>query len=163
MTGANIRRNKDLLQTVVASGHEIANHTENHPNGLFVNRSAIFEEIATTKKIIEDLTGKPNKLFRPPYGIFTPAMMSICKQLGMTIILWSLNSFDYKCPGKSQIVSRVVDRIRSGDICLFHDCHFGDVTKIYSQSTDALKTILPQMVSKGLKGFTVGELLTNSL
>lgn len=161
MTGANIRRNKDLLRTVTSGGHEIANHTNNHPNGFFANRSMIFDEIATTKKLIEDTTGIPNIFFRPPYGIFTPAMLSTCKALDLSIILWSINSFDYKCRGESQIASRVIDRVKSGDICLFHDCHFRDITRIYSQTVNAMKTILPYTVSKGLKGVTVGELVAD--
>jgi peptidoglycan-N-acetylglucosamine deacetylase len=159
MTGANIRRNVALLQTVIAAGHEIANHTVNHPNLLFANRASIGEEIMTAKKIIEDATGRPNRLFRPPYGIVTPAVISVCRQMDMAIVLWSINSFDFKRRGAASIAGRVVDRVRSGDICLFHDCHFSDSAEDYSQTGIALKTILPRMCGRGLKGVTVGNLL----
>jgi peptidoglycan-N-acetylglucosamine deacetylase len=162
MTSTNMRRNKDLLRTVAASGHEIANHTCNHPNNFFLNRTRLFAEINDTKKFIEDFTGKPNRFFRPPYGLFTPSTFSICKQLNLTIVLWNINSFDYKCPGVSHIANRVISRIKPGDICLFHDCHFRDTTKIYSQTISALKTVLPFAAGKGLKCITIGELLSNS-
>lgn len=52
----------------LAAGHEIGSHTLSHPFLTRLPRSQAREEIFASKKILEDLFGRPIKYFCYPYG-----------------------------------------------------------------------------------------------
>jgi peptidoglycan/xylan/chitin deacetylase (PgdA/CDA1 family) len=158
-TGQNISNNRNLAKEVVKRGHLIGNHTFSHLNALFSGKKKLRDEILRTKELIEDITGKPNQYLRPPYGIITPALISICKELNLSIVLWSINSFDFRRKSADRIINRVCKKIRSGSIILFHECHFRNKNLDYSNTVTALKTVLDNVILKGLKSVTVGELV----
>lgn len=160
MTGRNIESNPELVKEASARGHLIANHTYSHPHALFCSADRLRNEINRTKNMIEDITGKTNRFFRPPYGFITPRMLSICRELELSIVLWNANGRDFRKNGAAAIVRRLRNGIKPGSILLLHDCKYSDNGADYSKSIEALGIILDNIDDRGLKPVTVEELIT---
>ncbi|MCZ2355466.1 MAG: DUF3473 domain-containing protein [Bacteroidia bacterium] len=65
------RKNPEWIKTISSKGHELASHGYSHEKVYNLTPAAFREEIATTKKLIEDLTGKPVLAYRAPYFSIT--------------------------------------------------------------------------------------------
>ena len=65
--GANAQANPDLIQRIVAEGHELGSHTYTHPNLADTPQQVVSLELNATQRLVEALTGRSMRLFRPPY------------------------------------------------------------------------------------------------
>ncbi len=151
VTGSNLKKNIKLAEEVVSRGHMLGNHTFSHCSALFCSKKRLQREIEETKALIEDITQKPNTFFRPPHGIITPSLLSICRKLNMTVALWSANTMDFKREAPGRMIGRVEKKLCKGAIVLFHECHFKAESLDYSNSIRALGTVLDHAKEKGLK------------
>jgi peptidoglycan-N-acetylglucosamine deacetylase len=61
----------DIVRRIAAEGHEIGNHTWNHPQLTKLSPAALREEIDRTSSTIAEIIGKPLHVMRPPYGATT--------------------------------------------------------------------------------------------
>ena len=159
LSGRNIESNRSTAEDLAGKGHLIGNHTYSHLSAFRIGKVRLLEEIVRTRELIESITGEPNKYLRPPYGHITPAMLSICRNLDMTIVLWSFNSWDFRGISAEKIISRAEKKISPGTILLFHECHFRDGSRDYSATIKAVDSILEYTLKRGLKPVTVAQLL----
>jgi peptidoglycan-N-acetylglucosamine deacetylase len=159
MTGSNLLSHRELAGEMARAGHEIGNHLFSHANPLFMAGKKCLDEVQKTKEIIEDITGIENRLIRPPFGIVTPSLVSVCRRLGMTIVLWNVNSFDFRRKAHQAIARRVNAGIKPGCIVLFHECHYMDASRDYKNTMQALDSVLTYIAEKKMKAVTVGQLL----
>jgi peptidoglycan/xylan/chitin deacetylase (PgdA/CDA1 family) len=120
LCGQNVERYPELARRIAEEGHEIGNHTYSHPRLLGRTPGKIAYEIESAQTIIAHHTGHKPTLFRPPYGLRWFGLFSILKRNGLTSVMWSVNSLDWKL-SVDQIVARVLGGIRPGAIVLFHD------------------------------------------
>jgi len=120
LCGQNVERYPDLARRIAEEGHEIGNHTYSHPRLLGRTPGKIAFEIERAQTIIAHHTGRKPTLFRPPYGLRWFGLFRILERNGLTSVMWSVNSLDWKLP-VDQIVARVLNGIRPGAIVLFHD------------------------------------------
>ncbi|MGP3535608.1 polysaccharide deacetylase family protein [Microbacterium sp. RD1] len=111
---------KDLLARMVAEGHEVGNHTWNHPHLPLLTPEAVGRQIRDTSAVIAAATGRPVTMFRPPYGEYSGAVLA---EAGLPAILWDVDTSDYLGPGDDELIARAVDRARAGSIVLQHDIH----------------------------------------
>lgn len=139
--------NKDILRKMVDSGMEIGNHTYNHLLLTKYDENKIRSEIEDTSEVIYNATKKRPKLLRPSYGSVNN---KIKKVANMPIIIWDIDTLDWKYHNSKRITSRVVNKVRDGDIILMHD--------IYSASLNALGNIIPILKDNGYEFVTVNEL-----
>jgi peptidoglycan/xylan/chitin deacetylase (PgdA/CDA1 family) len=96
------------------------------------------------------------RLFRPPYGSYDKATFTQLKRLGMLMVLWTVDSQDYRRPGVQRIVGRVVDGAEPGAIVLLHDGG-GD----RSQTVDAISKIVGRLHAKHYHLVTLPQLLAD--
>jgi peptidoglycan/xylan/chitin deacetylase (PgdA/CDA1 family) len=122
MTGKKSAENPELLRKIVSEGHSIGNHTFSHSN-LFPIYSVkkMSEEIERTSAIIEKTTGKKTLLFRPPFGVTNPNIATTLRKNGLKVVGWSLRSLDTVTKDPEVLSRRILNKIREGDIVLFHD------------------------------------------
>lgn len=158
VVGKRVEQYPHLVVRETLEGHEIANHTYNHP--YFSRRAAgdkIIAEMERTNEAIFQVTGQKPRLFRPPGGFYSEQMVRISKNLHYKIVLWSWHqdTEDWSTPGVQKIVRKVLNNARNGDIVLFHDYVEGE-----TQTVAALKQILPELKRRGFRFVTVSELLT---
>lgn len=70
--------------------------------------------------MIYETIGKKVKLFRPPFGVTNPPIAKALNTFNFHIIGWSLRSFD-TIHEPEQVIQKVKNNVKSGDIILFHD------------------------------------------
>lgn len=135
-------------------GHEIGNHTFNHPDITNLSKAQLEEEIVKCEDILMKLTGKKPTLFRPPYGSYKKeALKDIAKKYGYKIVLWTtVDARDWQNPGACKIADTIINNSKNGDIILLHDYATND-------TVEALDILIPKMVEKGYKFVTVSELI----
>ncbi len=69
----------------------------------------------------------------------------------MPMILWSLDTLDWKTRNTKKIFREVRKEVKDGDIILMHD--------IYSTTADAVEKVVPWLQNKGYDILTVSELM----
>ena len=145
---------KEPLIRASKEGHEIGNHTFNHPDISNLSSSQIEEEIVKCEDTLVKLTGKKPTLFRPPFGSYRKAdLESIAKKRGYKIVLWTtIDARDWQNPPASKIASLITNNAKNGDIILLHD--YATINTV-----EALDILIPEMQNKGFKFVTVSELL----
>lgn len=145
--GSRAINNKNILKKMADSGMEIGNHTYNHLLLTKYDENKIRSEIEDTSEVIYSATKKRTKLLRPSYGSVNN---KIKKVANMPIIIWDIDTLDWKYHNSKRITSRVVNKVRDGDIILMHD--------IYSASLNALSNIIPILQDNGYEFVTIDEL-----
>ena len=152
MIGQNAERNPAIVKRILAEGHEIGNHSWTHPQLSKLSDDRVTEEINKTQNAIKDASGYTPVLLRPPYGAITARQKEwIEKQFGLSVIIWSVDPFDWKRPGASVIEQRILSGARPGAIVLSHDIH--------KQTVDAMPATLDALAAKGFKFVTVSQLI----
>jgi peptidoglycan/xylan/chitin deacetylase (PgdA/CDA1 family) len=152
MIGQNAERNPAIVKRILAEGHEIGNHSWTHPQLSKLSDDRVTEEINKTQDAIKNASGYTPVLLRPPYGAITARQKEwIEKQFGLSVIIWSVDPFDWKRPGASVIEQRILAGARPGAIILSHDIH--------KQTIDAMPATLDALAAKGFKFVTVSQLI----
>ena len=139
-------------------GNEIAIHGYTH--GAYYNKCSdevyAFELSETVKAIQSMKPGYTPTLMRPIGGAITDSRVSSCEY---AVIMWSVDSLDYKNAyvdgGVENIVNNVMSGLKDGDIILMHD--------IYENTYEASKIILKRLYDEGYEVVTVSELLGSKL
>lgn len=145
--GSKVMNNKKILKREYDSGMEIGNHTFNHLLLTKYKENVIKDEIDNTSSVIFEVTGRYPKLLRPSYGAYNNTI----KKIGdMPIIIWDIDTLDWKYHNSKRIASRVINKVKDGDIILMHD--------IYSATANSLNIIIPELQNRGYTFVTVPEL-----
>ena len=144
MVGRYARANPDLVRRVVAEGHTLCNHTQNHASLDTLSADAVEAEIGGASASISAAAGVGPKVFRVPYGRSTATVLAVAAKLGLPILGWNVDPSDYTRPGTDVIVARVSQAVRPGAIVLMHDGG-GD----RSQTVAALGRLIPALRAAG--------------
>jgi peptidoglycan/xylan/chitin deacetylase (PgdA/CDA1 family) len=115
LVGDNVRKNPELLEGIQNRGHATGNHTFHHLNGWHTPPGAYLEDIKRCEPFFT------TRLFRPPYGRFTPSQYLLLRKQ-YRFILWSVLTydFDYHINGR-QCLKNALDNSRGGSIVVFHN------------------------------------------
>jgi peptidoglycan/xylan/chitin deacetylase (PgdA/CDA1 family) len=152
VVGQNAAEFPDILKRAVREGHEIANHSWSHPNLAKMSDEAVRRELQKTDDAIVAATGKRPTLLRPPYGSITARQKKwIHDEFGYRIIIWDVDPLDWKRPGPSVVMARILKETTAGSIVLSHDIH--------PPTIEAMPATFDQLIKKGFKSVTVTELL----
>jgi peptidoglycan-N-acetylglucosamine deacetylase len=152
MIGQNAEHNPAIVQRILAEGHEIGNHSWTHPQLSKLSDDRVTEEINKTQAAIKNACGYTPVILRPPYGAITARQKQwIEQQFGLSVIIWTVDPFDWKRPGASVIEQRILAGARPGAIILSHDIH--------KQTVDAMPATLDALAAKGFKFVTVSQLI----
>jgi hypothetical protein len=65
-------------------GHEIGSHTLTHPDLTFLNKADLLTELKDSKKLLEDITGKPVTALSFPFGSWTRNVWETARECGYT-------------------------------------------------------------------------------
>lgn len=150
--GSNVQRNPGIVSRMASEGHEVANHSWNHPNLAQSSYDTVSSQMSRTNEAIMNACGRKPRLMRPPYGACSSALSSRLKSdFGLTTVLWSVDTNDWRKPGVSAIVSRAVNGARPGSIILVHDIH--------SSTADAVEGIVRGLKERGFELVTVSTLM----
>ena len=152
MNGYKVRTYGDQVRRMVAEGHQIGNHTYNHPYLAKSSDALIRQEVSGTAQALTEVTGVTGTgstgfYLRPPYGSFNSRVAATAN---VPVIWCTVDSGDWKYQSASRLVSYTGSVLQDGDIVILHETH-----KSTAQGLDALLTKLDQ---RGFELVTVEEL-----
>jgi peptidoglycan-N-acetylglucosamine deacetylase len=145
--GRHVPHREALMRQILASGDEIGNHSFTHP------RDPGYGQLRGTDRRIKAATGFTPCLFRPPYGLIDPKVVSAARRNHLEMILWDVDSRDDKHPGVAAIRSNAVDLAQPGSIILMHDGGH------HPQTVAALPAVIRGLRSRGFRFATITALL----
>ncbi|MFC0008110.1 polysaccharide deacetylase family protein [Micromonospora siamensis] len=154
LVGQNAQDHPDLVQQIVADGHTLCNHSWSHDVQLG-RRSAdrIRDDLQRTSDAIHAAVPDARiAYFRQPGGNWTYPVVSVCQELGLTPLHWSVDPSDWQAPGSMKIINSVLTGTGPGSIVLMHDAG-GD----RRGTVEALYTLLPELMNRyGLEPLPTG-------
>lgn len=152
MNGYKVRNYATQVRRMVAEGHQIANHTYNHPYLAKSSGATIQREITSTAQALTEvtgLTGTGNTGFylRPPYGSWNSSVIALA---GVPVIWCTVDSGDWKYQDANRLVSYTGSVLKDGDIVIMHETH--------KTTAQGLGRLLDTLQAKGFELVTVEEL-----
>ena len=145
------KKHPDYVKKIFDAGHEVGTHSATHPYMSKLSKAAIVKELSSSKKAIEDITGKDVTVFRAPYGDYNNLLIQTAKELGLYTIQWDVDSLDWKDLSAEQISSRVLKKAKGGSIVLFHNQGL--------HTAEALPEIIGRLKAQGYTFVPIGELI----
>lgn len=124
MCGYRIKDFHGHMARYLEEGHELGNHTMNHPmehlTGL--DADSIREEVQSNSELIESYTGQLPTVMRPVGGGANATVKEQMQALGLPIINWSLDTRDWETKtDPDSVKDHIVNEVKDGDIILMHD------------------------------------------
>ena len=153
MTGGWVENYPDDVKAILAAGHDLGNHSENHKNMSQLSDAEKKEELMKVHDKVRTLTGYEMFLFRPPYGDYDNAVVNVAKDCGYYTIQWDVDSLEWKDYGVDSIIKTVTEHkhLGNGSIIL---CHNGA-----KYTAQALDTLITKLKEKGYTFVPVSELI----
>lgn len=121
LVGFWVEANADKVKEIDAAGFDIGTHSNTHPKMSTLSTNQITNELTTSINLITNITGKPVRFFRPPFGDYNNNVLNTASDLGLQTIQWDVDSLDWKGLSATEILSRVKQSVTSGSIILFHN------------------------------------------
>ena len=153
MTGGWVENYPDDVKMILAEGHDLGNHSENHKNMSQISDSEIKDEVMKVHEKVKALTGYEMFLFRPPYGDYDNHVIKDVRACGYYPIQWDVDSLDWKDYGVDSIVDTVRNHkhLGNGSIIL---CHNGA-----KYTAQALDTLITNLKDKGYEFVPLSQLI----
>lgn len=146
--GYRIKNYQSLPQTILDYGHEIGLHTDNHATLTKLDADGIRKELEGMMHWLPE--GYQVRLMRPPGGAFNTRVKDVCRDMGLSLIMWSVDPKDWQDRDADTVVKRIVNGATDGSIILLHDMYNSSVT-------GALRAI-DQLKAQGFEFVTVSQL-----
>jgi len=145
-------RYPELLREISERGHELGNHgysdAELFPD---LDYDAAADSIRRTNEIVAGISGQTPRWFTPHQGEYNQAALEAAADLGMRLLLWTLDTVDWQRPGEEVMARRILDHLVPGAIILMHPTE---------QSAGFLRMVLPEIEQRGYAVVTMSELLS---
>ena len=148
MVGEYMERYPELIEKVYHDGHDIGSHSYGHPY-LTDKKTDVAWEIGKTQEILQSVIPEADiEYVRPPYGSFNK---SVREAVGLPLVMWSLDTLDWKTRDPEATLKAVSENVKDGDIILLHDLHV--------PSVDSLESVLPYLIENGYQIVSISELI----
>ena len=157
--GAHVESYPEVVRAAIQNGNEIGNHSFAHPRLTKSDELSREQELERTALDLELLGYHPEHLlFRPPFSAYDGRLLAYLAHTQRRMVLWGIDSGDWRGLPAADIVRNVLDRVRPGAIIIFHDCDEKEQAD-RGPTVEALKVILPALQAAGYRMVTVSELV----
>ncbi|MCX7625424.1 MAG: polysaccharide deacetylase family protein [Candidatus Sumerlaeaceae bacterium] len=152
LLGDSVRAYPQLVKQLADAGMELGNHSDSHRQFTKLGSDAIAEELRRNEERIRTVVPDVSmKVMRPPYGAYNSVVMRVAEQMGYKVILWDVDTNDWRRRTTEQMVSTIVNNARDGSIILMHDR--------YETSLQTTARIIDVLEDQGFRFVTLSELL----
>jgi len=155
MLGRQARKYPGIAKRVAAEGHAVGTHTYDHRALSELSAKAIRADVEKGRDAVERASGVPAPLLRPPYGKMDAGAWDELHKMGVTAVLWDVDSRDWTKPGQKKLRANVLRHVKPGSVVLFHD---GGGNR--AQTVAALPYIIEKLRKRGYTFVTVEQLRT---
>lgn len=147
VVGNRLRNFPKSIEKMVENGMEVGNHTYDHKSLAGLSSEKIKEQITKTNDIFYEMTNKKIELLRPSYGAVNSRVQV---QVGMPIILWDIDTLDWKTRNATKVYDEIMNSKKDGSIVLMHS--------LYATTLEAVEKALPALYKEGYQVVSVSEL-----
>ncbi len=151
LVGFWIEQNADKVKFIDNAGFDIGTHSNTHPKMSTLSKTQINDELKKSMDLITNITGKPVKFFRAPFGDYNDTLVTEAGSLGLKTVQWDVDSLDWKGLSAQEILERVKSSVKNGSIIL---CHNNS-----DHIIEALPLIIDYLKSQDYKMVKISELV----
>jgi len=151
--GCWAEKNEEMLKSIYAQGHEIANHGYFHKDHKKIDEARNREEITSTHNLIKSILGIEMNLFSPPSASFSDKTLQIAGELGYTTVMYSKDTIDWRDKDEQIVYSRATKNVTGGDLILMHPT---------AATVAVLQQIIDKIISQGLRLTTVSGVISST-
>lgn len=148
VVGYRVKAWPQVVQRAHREGHEIGNHSWNHPALTSLGSSEVQRQISRTDAAIVTATGKAPRVLRVPYGSISQRVASLDSR---PFIGWDVDTLDWLYRNIERITTVSVSGARGGSIVLLHDIH--------PRTVAAVPGIIEGLRGRGFRFVTVSKLI----
>jgi len=144
VTAPFVKQNGDLVKRMIDEGHQLGNHSINHPSLPTLDYAGFENELIGLEKLMNEKYSKSFKYMRPPMGEYSERTLEAAKQLGYTSVFWSYAYLDYDVnnqKGADYAYKMVMDNLHNGAVYLLH--------AVSKDNTEALDRIIKDIKAQG--------------
>lgn len=147
VVGNRIHNYSECIIREVNLGCEVGDHTWSHQTLTRLNGEGVSSAINQCADAVYELTGIRPTVMRPCGGSYNS---TVSANVGMPMILWSIDTNDWKYKDSQHVINEVLNYAKDGDIVLMHD--------LYETTADAVEVIVPALEEEGYTLVTISEL-----
>jgi peptidoglycan-N-acetylglucosamine deacetylase len=152
LVGEQVRRDPGLVREIVAAGHGVALHCDRHRNLLRLSPRQVRADIARAEDVIEQASGRPIALYRPPYGVFNASALRLAREKGWRALLWSDFGKDWQARATPQSIATLLTQgAGEGSVLLLHDADDYSASGSWRRTAAALPRVLEILAGRGLQ------------
>lgn len=150
LVGEQVERTPTLAAEIVAAGHEVAAHGYSHKLHLLRTPRALRDDLERALATIEDAIAAETRWYRPPYGVFSQASLSIVRCRGRRPLLWSRWGRDWRRSATpAGIAEEATAGLGPGDVVLLHDADHYSSSGSWRKTAAALPGIIDRVAELG--------------
>ena len=150
LCGYRIEKFPEIAQRMAEEGHELGLHSNRHDYMQHMTKEEALDDLAECQSILTEVTGVTAKLFRPPGGLYSQDLLDASRELGLSIVFWSVDPHDWDKEKSAQVLPYLLSHASAGDIILMHD--------LTEHSVSAALSFIDTMRANGYEFCTVSEL-----
>jgi peptidoglycan/xylan/chitin deacetylase (PgdA/CDA1 family) len=153
VVGTNAQKYPHILRRMINEGHEIGNHTVNHPDLTKLTTEQVIAEVAGCRDAVVAAATLPTMSIRPPYGAVNQQLRNLfMSEFGYPTVLWNVDPRDWDVAvSDQQVIDTILNESDHGEIILCHDIH--------ERTIGVMPTVLDGLLAQGFSFVTVSELL----
>lgn len=148
----NISGNEELVEQILAEGHEIGNHLTSQKPSILYSKSEFESQLLQAHEALSQFAAL--RWFRPGSGWYNNAMLSTLAKYDYQCVLGSVYPFDAAVPSSQFASMYVLWRVKPGAIIVLHDSEGRG-----ERTVETLNTILPELMEQGFRVTTLSELV----
>ncbi|WEV69108.1 polysaccharide deacetylase family protein [Bifidobacterium sp. ESL0775] len=143
-----------MEQRMLAEGHQVASHSNTHPDMWKLNEQQLQSEISQGLDNLKKASNTTTKMLRAPYGNFGADQWRYSNGLVDYNVIWTIDTKDWKLPGAPAISNEALSKAYNGAVVLMHDGG-GDRT----EDIAALPGIIDGLKAQGFEFVTIDQLI----
>lgn len=149
------RENPDVVSEIARDGHDLANHSWNHPNFTQLSDDQMVAQVEWTEDAVRRATGCTTRpFFRAPFGSLNNHVLQVLGEAGFESIFWSAHGGDW-LPGMTteSVRATVVKNTGNGGIIVLHSS--------VPETAQAVPHIINDLHARGFELVRLSELLAS--
>lgn len=147
MLGQKVPSFQKEVKKMKKIGCELGSHSYDHANLSKLDDEGIKKQMSDTNENLKKASGSFASVMRPPYGAIND---TVKENVGSPMILWNIDTLDWKTRDVQKTIDAVMDHVEDGDIILLHDIH--------TETVDATIELIPKLEDAGYQLVTVSEM-----
>ncbi len=158
--GAFVEKHPEVARALMASGHELGNHTFSHDifRHLF-SAPVLTEDLKRCQAVLTALGAAP-RWYRPAVGIRNPPVHAAARAVGLDVVTWSGAARDGAFPFDEAKARAMAAKARPGDILVLHDGVRGPkAVPKREQTVRWLPALLEGLAARGFEIVAISRLM----